>query len=62
MLFLIIHQLSKEYPALSPYDLEKRSFHDVIRLYSDVRRVQIKTAELSDPDRVIYRPAGDNWF
>lgn len=59
---MILHQLCKEYPALSPYDLERKAFHDVIRIYADVRRLQIRQKKLSDPNRVIRKPAGDDWF
>jgi hypothetical protein len=51
---------------MTPYDVEKKSFHDVIRLYSDVRAMQIREAKQednkNDDNRVIRRPAGDNWF
>lgn len=62
------YQLCKEFPALTPYDLDEKQFCKVIDLYSDVRRVQIrekKTASLPVPEKkekVIRRPAGDNWF
>ena len=62
------YQLCKEFPALTPYDLDKKQFCKVIDLYSDVRRVQIrekKTASLTVPEKkekVIRRPAGDDWF
>jgi hypothetical protein len=59
---MVVHQLCKEYPALSPYQLEEKSFYDVIRLYADVRRMQIREKKINDPDRVIRRPAGDDWF
>lgn len=59
---MVVHQLCKEYPALSPYQLEEKSFCDVIRLYADVRRMQIREKKINDPDRVIRRPAGDDWF
>ena len=62
-LFLICHQLSKEYTALNPRSLEDWSFGDVIRLYADMRAVQIKEKQLSDPNykRVIRRPA-TTWY
>lgn len=66
VLFDINYQLCKEFPAMTPYDIEKRTFHDVIRLYSDVRALQLREAKRGDNDsndnRVIRRPAGDDWF
>jgi len=61
-LFYIVYQLCKEYPALSPFDLERRSYHAVIALYGDTRGIQIQQKILADPNRVIRRRAGDNWF
>lgn len=58
---MIEHQLCKEYPALTPLNIEDMRFGTVIRLYSDVRSVQLREKELSDPDRVIRRPA-TSWF
>jgi hypothetical protein len=56
--------LCKEFPALTPYDIEKRTFHDVIRLYSDVRAMQIRESRYKNRKNssVIRRPAGDDWF
>nr|DAS45616.1 MAG TPA: hypothetical protein [Caudoviricetes sp.] len=56
--------MCKEFPALTPYDVEKKTFHDVIRLYSDVRAMQIREndGEKSKKDTIIRRPAGNNWF
>nr|DAU64718.1 MAG TPA: hypothetical protein [Bacteriophage sp.] len=66
VLFDINYQLCKEFPAMTPYDIEKHTFHDVIRLYSDVRALQLREAKRGDNDsndnRVIRRPAGDDWF
>ena len=56
------YQLCKEFPALTPYELDNRRFKDVIDLYVDVRQMQIRTKKNSDPNRVIRRPAGDDWF
>ena len=47
---------------MSPYELERKSFHNVIRLYSDVRRMQIRIEKENDPNRVIMVKASDNWF
>nr|DAT39399.1 MAG TPA: hypothetical protein [Caudoviricetes sp.] len=54
---------------MSPFDVECETFHDVIRIYSRLRTMQIKEAAregapLTGAARggVIRRPAGDNWF
>ena len=69
MLFIIAYQLCKEFPALSPYDIDEKRFRDVIKLYSDVRTMQIRESKIqkeiekaNDPNRIIRRPAGDDWF
>lgn len=61
-LFVIEYSLVKEYPALSPFDIDDTSFMKVIDLYSDTRKMQIRVKKESDPNRVIRRPAGDDWF
>ena len=45
-----------------PPMIDEMTFVDVIGLYSKVRKYQIREEELSDPNRVIRRPAGDDWF
>lgn len=54
---------------MHPFDIEQRTFHEIIRLYSRVRIIQIKeNKELAklqrgaQTDKVIRRPAGDDWF
>lgn len=51
---------------MTPYDVEKKSFHDVIRLYRDVRAMQIRETkrenDKGNDNKVIRRPAGDSWF
>lgn len=53
---------------MTPYDMEKRTFHDVVRLYADVRAMQIReaqkeeTRENTKSETIIRRPAGDDWF
>ena len=51
---------------MTPMQVDEMSFHDVIRLYGKVRAVQIREEEIHDiltnPNRVIRRPAGDDWF
>ena len=41
-LFLIVNNLCKEYIGLTPFVVECESYHNVIALYSDVRRMQIR--------------------
>jgi hypothetical protein len=62
LLFTIEYSLTKEYPALSPFDIEERSFFLVMDLLADTRRVQIEEKKQKDPNRIIRRPAGDDWF
>lgn len=62
LLFSINHQICKEYPALSPYDVNDQKYGAVVQLYCDMRTLQIRQARASDPDRVIRRRAGDDWF
>lgn len=51
---------------MSPPQVDEMTFHDVIKLYSKVRAVQIREEEIHDiltnPNRVIRRKAGDDWF
>ena len=42
--------------------IDDNRFCEVIKLYSEVRRMQIREAKANDPNRVIMRPAGDDWF
>lgn len=66
LLFEIEYNLCKEFPAMTPMQVDEMAFHDVIRLYSKVRTYQIREEEIKDiltnPNRVIRRPAGNNWF
>ena len=66
LLFVMEYNLAKEFPALSPFEIEVRSFLQVVALYSDVRQVQIaakkEEEKRNDPNRIIRRPAGDDWF
>lgn len=61
-LFMIEYSLSKEYPALTPFEIEERTFFSVIDLFIDTRKMQIRAKKVSDPNRVIRKPASDNWF
>lgn len=62
ILFQISYQLCREFNALSPYEIDERTFDEVVDLYADMRTLQIGTRERSDPNRVVRRPAGDDWF
>lgn len=62
LLFVIEYSLAKEFAALSPFDIEDYSFFKIIDLFIDLRTMQIRDKQEADPNRVIRRPAGDNWF
>jgi hypothetical protein len=55
---------------MSPFELERRTFHEVIGLYSRVRDMQIRMEKQTQKQirntgrdgGIIRRPAGDNWF
>lgn len=64
-LFNLSYQLCKEFPALTPYDVDEKAYCKVIELYADIRAMQIrenKEKKKDDPNRIIRRPAGDDWF
>ena len=61
-LFMIVHNLCKEYVSLSPYDLEERTFREVIKLFVDCKKVHMRQDLISDPDRVVKVKASDDWF
>jgi hypothetical protein len=65
-LFDLSYQLCKEFPALTPFEIDKTEFNKIIALFSDLRTMQIKNRKeekiRNDPNRVIRRPAGDDWF
>lgn len=54
--------MCKEFPALDPFSLEEKPFHGVILLYGDVIKTKQTETSRKDPDRVIRKPAGDDWF
>ncbi len=61
------YNLCKEYPALSPFDIDNTAFFDVLDLFARTRKMQIRIQEKIDETRedkvqIIRRPAGDNWF
>lgn len=51
---------------MQPLQVENETFHNVMRLYSKVRALQIRERREAENPRkqadVIRRPAGDNWF
>ena len=50
---------------MTPYEVDEKPYGNVIELYADVRRMQLrekKEQKKNDPNRVIRRPAGDDWF
>lgn len=63
-LFMIEHNLCKEYVALTPFDLDERTFREVIKLFSDCKSVHMRQDIKADPDREVKVKvkAGDNWF
>jgi hypothetical protein len=42
--------------------VDDTSFNDVIKLYKEMRTMQIGTKKIQDPNRVIRVRAGDDWF
>ena len=63
---MINYQLCKEFPALSPYEVDDRTYCSVIKLYAEVRQMQMNEEKheekINDPNRVIRVPAPDTWF
>lgn len=47
---------------MTPFDVENKAYYKVIELFADLRSMQIREEKKNDPDRVIKRPAGDDWF
>jgi hypothetical protein len=47
---------------MTPFDVEETTYYKVIELFADLRSMQIREEKKNDPDRVIKRPAGDDWF
>lgn len=67
VLFMVNYQICKEFPAFTPFVIEHTSFYDVIRLYIDLRTLQIREnaetdANTNNDNKVIRIPAKDNWF
>lgn len=69
MLFQINYNLCKVFPAFTPFEIGKSKYHEVILLYSDVRREQIRQekeenskTKVVNGKRIPKRRAKDNWF
>ena len=62
MLFQINHSLCKEYTVLSPYEIDEKPFFEVIELFGETRQMQIREKISSNPNRIIRRKAGDDWY
>lgn len=60
------HNLCKEYPALSPVEVDNMAYVEVLDLYIDVRTMQIdnkpEDSKVKKKDNATYVPAGDDWF
>lgn len=73
-LFILSFQLCKEFPAMTPLDIDEKSFDAVIDLFADVRTMQIREKKKENKrglfskkktkknEQIIRRPAGDSWF
>ena len=63
---MLNYQLCKEFPALTPYEVDEKPYHEVIELYSEVRTLQMnqeKRNPITDNGtKIIRRKAGDDWF
>lgn len=46
---------------MSPYEVDKLPYFEVIDLYSETREIQIESKPKEQPKK-IRRPAGDDWF
>lgn len=69
LLFQINYNLCKIFPAFTPFAIDCEKYHNVIMLYADVRREQIRQKRLENKrtkivkgKRVERRRASDNWF
>ena len=65
VLFQINYQLCKEFSGLSPFDVDNQPFFEVIKIYGEVRALQIRenlNENNPNENKVIRRKAGDDWF
>ena len=52
---------------MTPFEVERRCYHDIIGLYKDVRKMQIREGKQRESvgnveKGIVRRPAGDDWF
>lgn len=50
---------------MTPFDVENKAYYKVIELFADLRSMQIRDKKKKDTpeaERIIRRPAGDDWF
>lgn len=59
---MIMLTLTQEFNGLSPFDVYRERYVDVIKMYADVMDMKKEQARLSNPNRVVRRRAGDDWF
>ena len=61
-MFLIVNNLCVTYHSINPFRVECEPFHDVISLYSDLRRMQIReeNREEKTDKKVIRKRASDD--
>lgn len=66
---MLEYNLCKEFPSLTPLSIEKEGFYDIIDLYIDLRRLQIREETTMEKNtkkvkgkKLVRRRAGDNWF
>lgn len=55
----MVNNLCTTYQSLSPFEVQEKTFCEVVALYSDVRRMQIR-AERKDDKKVIRKRASDD--
>jgi hypothetical protein len=54
--------LTQEFNGLSPFDVYRERYVDVIKMYADLREMKKTEERLTNPNRVVRRRAGDDWF
>ena len=50
---------------MTPFELENTSFFEVIDLFIDTKKMQMRIEKIQQEpkkEKVIRRPAGDDWF
>lgn len=51
---------------MTPFEVERRCYHDIMGLYKDVRTMQIREQRQEKEETtgrgIVRRPAGDDWF